>query len=665
MDPNTGLFADGGEIGGLMRSYDWSTNPLGPSADWPQPLRTLVALMLGSNQPMFIAWGPERIILYNDRYAPLLGNRHPRALGRHFYDVWFDIRPQIQPIMERAYAGKSTHMDDIAFTMCRHGYPEEAHFAFSYTPVRDDEGRVEGMFCACAETTGKVIAERAQTFRLHFEERLRDLGDPTAIIAAAAEMLGRHLGVSQVGYGDVDAGGEWITVSVDWSDGRIPTMVGRHRLADFGQPLVDDPRAISDITPSAVQAFAYIPIIMDRRLVNVLAVHHREPRFWTAAELASAREAAEWTWAAVARARAGVALRESEARFRHMADHAPVMVWVTDPEGRCTYVSRSWYDFTAQAPDDALGLGWQDALHPDDREGALQAFQTANATRAPYRFEYRLRWRGGGWRWVMGAAAPRLADDGSFLGHVGSVIDITERKEAEIAMARADRAKSRFLAVASHDLRQPMQSLLLFRELLRPHVAEKGRDAFEHLGQGLDTMRELLDGLLDLSRLESDVVTPDIEDFAIREVLEPIGNAYAQVAAAKRLELHIADCPAIIRSDRALLGRMLRNLLENALRHTHSGRVAIRCHTMAAHLRVEIHDTGVGIRREDLDGIWEEFRQVGDSEQTRGQGLGLGLAIVRRLSRLLGHSVTVSSVPNVGSVFAIEMALGADAPNSP
>ncbi|MBF0333647.1 MAG: hybrid sensor histidine kinase/response regulator, partial [Alphaproteobacteria bacterium] len=119
------------------------------------------------------------------------------------------------------------------------------------------------------------------------------------------------------------------------------------------------------------------------------------------------------------------------------------------------------------------------------------------------------------------------------------------------------------------------------------------------------------------------------------------------------------------RSDRALLGRIVRNLLENALRNTHSGRVAVRCHEMAAHLRVEIHDTGVGIRREHLDAIWEEFRQVGESEQTRGQGLGLGLAIVRRLSHLLGHSVTVSSVPNVGSVFAIEMALAAVATHSP
>ncbi|MBF0333646.1 MAG: PAS domain-containing protein, partial [Alphaproteobacteria bacterium] len=536
MDPSTGLFADGGVIGGLMRSYDWSANPLGPPADWPRPLRTVVALMLGSNQPMFIVWGPERIILYNDRYATLLGKRHPRALGRPFYDVWFDIRPQVQPIMERAYAGKSTHMDDIAFTMYRHGYPEKTHFAFSYTPVRDDEGRVAGVFCACVETTGKVIAERARAFRARFEERLRELGDPASIIAAAVEMLGRHLGVSQVGYGDVDADGEWVTISVDWSDGPIPTMVGRRRLADLGQPLADE----------AARAVAHVPIVIDRRLVNVLAVHHREPRHWTAAERASARDAAEWTWAAVARARADLALRESEARFRHMADHAPVMVWVTDPEGRRTYANRGWYEFTAQKPDDALGLGWLDALHPEDREGALEAIRTAHATRARCRFEYRLRWHGGGWRWVMGAAAPRFADDGAFLGHVGSVIDITERKEAELAMARADRAKSRFLAVASHDLRQPMQSLLLFRELLRPHVAERGQDAFEHLGQGLETMRELLDGLLDMSRLDSDVVRPEIEDFPIREVLGPIGNAYAQVAAAKRLELHVADCGAIV-----------------------------------------------------------------------------------------------------------------------
>ena len=130
---------DGGEMGALMRAHDWAPS-LGDPSSWPQPLRTLVSVMLGSSQPMFVAWGPERIMLYNDGYAPLLGKRHPRALGASFNEVWHDILDQVGPFMDQAYAGVSTHKDDLTLQMYRNGYPEEAHFSFSYTPVRSDAG---------------------------------------------------------------------------------------------------------------------------------------------------------------------------------------------------------------------------------------------------------------------------------------------------------------------------------------------------------------------------------------------------------------------------------------------------------------------------------------------------------------------------------------------
>lgn len=129
-------------------------------------------------------------------------------------------------------------------------------------------------------------------------------------------------------------------------------------------------------------------------------------------------------------------LRESEARFRQMADHAPVMVWVTEPDGACSFLSQSWYDFTGQAAGRGLGFGWLDAVHPDHRAAARDAFAAANADRAPFRLEYRLRRADGENRWVLDAAAPRLSADGGFLGYIGSAIDITDRKAAEAALDR-------------------------------------------------------------------------------------------------------------------------------------------------------------------------------------------------------------------------------------
>ena len=130
-------------------------------------------------------------------------------------------------------------------------------------------------------------------------------------------------------------------------------------------------------------------------------------------------------------------LSDSEARFRNMADSTPVMMWVTDPTGSCTYLNRTWYEFTGQREEEALGYGWLDATHPDDKAAAEQTFMEANAAREPFRLEYRLRGADGGYRWAIDAATPRFSADGAYLGHVGSVIDINDRREAEEELRRA------------------------------------------------------------------------------------------------------------------------------------------------------------------------------------------------------------------------------------
>jgi len=135
---------------------------------------------------------------------------------------------------------------------------------------------------------------------------------------------------------------------------------------------------------------------------------------------------------------ARTALLTGDALFRDMADHAPVMMWVTDPEGRCTYVNALWYAFTGQTPQDALGFGWIDAVHPDDRGSARDAFITANVRREAFRLDYRLRHRDGKYHWAIDSAKPYLGPNGEFLGYIGSVIDITERKRAELAQRESE-----------------------------------------------------------------------------------------------------------------------------------------------------------------------------------------------------------------------------------
>ena len=147
-------------MGRLMRAHDWSASPLGGPGTWPQSLRSTLGVMLSSKFPMFIAWGPKLGFLYNDAYAGVLGGKHPEALGRPFQVIWAEIWDEITPLIDKALAGEASWLDDLPLVLNRYGYDEQTWFTFSYSPVRDENGAIAGLFCACTETTEKVLALR-------------------------------------------------------------------------------------------------------------------------------------------------------------------------------------------------------------------------------------------------------------------------------------------------------------------------------------------------------------------------------------------------------------------------------------------------------------------------------------------------------------------------
>lgn len=171
-DGSSMFLSGGGEVGALMRSHDWSTSPLGYPASWPQALRTVVALMLNSKFPMFVAWGPRMAFLYNEPYRDILGEKHPAAMGRPFQEIWAEIWHDVGPLAERAMTGEATYRQNLPLRMRRRGYDEDTWFTFSYSPVRDENGAVAGVYCAGMETTAQVLAE---TYRNEENQRLVEL----------------------------------------------------------------------------------------------------------------------------------------------------------------------------------------------------------------------------------------------------------------------------------------------------------------------------------------------------------------------------------------------------------------------------------------------------------------------------------------------------------
>ncbi|HYH19940.1 MAG TPA: ATP-binding protein [Azospirillum sp.] len=266
---------------------------------------------------------------------------------------------------------------------------------------------------------------------------------------------------------------------------------------------------------------------------------------------------------------------------------------------------------------------------------------------------------------------PLAEPDGRISAVIAVSRDVTERVEAETALEsaradaeRANQAKSRFLAAASHDLRQPMQSMFLFAGALRQHLRDNkpGLDMLVMLERGLDTLKGLLDSLLDVSRLDVNVIQPEIGGVRLRPLMDEVGASYVPIAAAKGLSLRV-DGPADVqvRSDARLLGRMIRNLVENAVRYTERGEVRLECRVAGDKAVVAVRDTGIGIPPDQMEKIFEEFHQLHNPERDKARGMGLGLSIVQRLSAILDHPVRVSSEPGMGSCFAFEVPLDAAA----
>ncbi|ACJ00823.1 ATP-binding protein [Rhodospirillum centenum] len=268
--------------------------------------------------------------------------------------------------------------------------------------------------------------------------------------------------------------------------------------------------------------------------------------------------------------------------------------------------------------------------------------------------------------WTDIAVEPQR-ENGVIVGLTGIAIDVTadmrrkaEAEAAKLEAERANRAKSRFLAAASHDLRQPFQAMRLFLHLLESRLEDATQIDLAHkLGESLDSGETLLNALLELSALEAATVTPSLATVPVAPMLRRLAQEFAPQAAVKGLRLRVVPASVDIRSDPVLLDRMLRNLLSNAVRNTAGGGLLLGARRQDGHLRLEVWDTGSGIPAEKQQAIFEEFVQLDDGPRDRRQGLGLGLAIVQRTAQLLGHRVGVRSVPGKGSCFSVTVPVAA------
>jgi PAS domain S-box-containing protein len=358
------------------------------------------------------------------------------------------------------------------------------------------------------------------------------------------------------------------------------------------------------------------------------------------------------------------ALRESEKNFRSLANAIPQLAWIASPDGEVSWFNERWYEYTGARPAKRASDGWSDAVDPAALGQFIERWADCVTTGLPLDMTISLRGADGVLRPFLTRIMPHRDSEGRVLQWFGTATEITEQKQMEEALReatldaeRANRAKSKFLASASHDLRQPVQSLVLLLALIERQVATnpKAVETVRMMKQALGGLNGLLTAILDISRLDAGVITPNIESVDLRAMLERLSSEYEAKAGDKGLELRVMPRPLHALADASLLERALRNLIENALRYTPSGGVLIGLRRRGSRVRIDVVDTGIGVPEEKQQEIFDEFIQLNNPGRDLAKGLGLGLAIVARLAALLDARVEVSSRVGRGSRFSLSL----------
>lgn len=782
-----------------MLAHDWSTSALGVPSSWPVPLQTVVGLMLGSNTPMFVAWGPEASLLYNDAYLDVLGVKHPASLGQPLPQVWQELWPEIEPLVHRTFAGEAIHFDNVPFTINRRGSSEQAWFTFSYSPIYDLQGCIAGLYCSLSETTEVILAQKRrqeELKRLHalFEQApsfMALLWGPDHIYQMANAPYLRFVGQRELvgksvrevfpelaGQGYLEmldnvyrTGepfiGQALTVTLQREQGG-PL---EERFIDFVfQPFKDadgtvkgvfiegnditDRKKTEDRLRESEQRAQTAALIAEteRRRLNVLleAVpvgisyadangklmlgNSENRRIWGEYPLSQkVDDYAEWKgwWAdgsdrhgqliqphewALARAlrgetvmrdlaeiepfggsgarrvimlqaapirgdngaiisavvaqiditdriKAEAALRESEAKFRTIANAMPQMAWSTLPDGYHDYYNDQWYAFTGVPYGSTEGAGWNNMFHPDDQARAWSVWRHSLETGTAYEIEYRLRHHSGEYRWTLGRALPIRDDHGKIIRWMGTCTDIHDQKMAQEALRQAAQRKDEFLAMLAHELRNPLAPIAAAAEFLamRPD-ADRVQEISAVISRHAEHMTALINDLMDVSRVTRGVVTLDKKPVNLRTI---VLESVEQIRPAANEKKHALDCDlpdaeTIVCGDKKRLVQVFANLLNNAVKYTpEGGHILLGMQVEAENAVVTVQDNGIGMPPELVAQAFELFVQ-GERTADRSQGgLGIGLAVVKSLIMLHGGTVTAHSmgVAGSGSTFRVVLPL--------
>jgi PAS domain S-box-containing protein len=353
------------------------------------------------------------------------------------------------------------------------------------------------------------------------------------------------------------------------------------------------------------------------------------------------------------------ALRESEQRFRTMADQTPVMMWVTNPTGAVDFVNKEYCTFFGVSHEEAMHSSWRLPVHDDD--GAyLRALLEALRTRRPFQADARMRRSDGEWRWMTSHGAPRTSPAGEFLGMIVTSQDVSDQRHASTMQQQIARAKDEFIAVLAHELRSPLAPIRTSVGIIRAHASHPlVTRCGEIIERQTAHMARLLDDLLDTSRLSRNTLTLQRARLRLGDVLQAAVEIASPLIEQQRLELVMdgVDEPVWLDADHARLTQVFGNLLNNAAKYSKpGGRVDLMVRPAPGWVVVSVRDAGIGIAHDMLERVFEPFTQATMARDHAPGGVGIGLSLAHRLVEMHGGTVqALSDGPGFGSEFVVRL----------
>ena len=626
----------GGQMGEQIRSMDWTASPLGSPVTWPDVLKQAVSMMLKNNFPVLICWGPDYTQLYNDAFRPINGEtKHPQALGGSARDTYSEIWEIIGPMFSEVMQGQTHGFSDFMVPLNRNGHLEDCYFDFSYSPIADLDGNIQGVLVICMETTEKVSAirqaEKAQAETIIERDRLRNffLQAPAGIcilggleltfelinplyqqLFPGRDLLGKPL---LEAVPEVKDSAIWEVLQGVYTTGK--TFEGNELLIPLART-TDGP--VEDRYFNFIyQARKSLDGSVDGILVFVIEI----------TDTVKVKQNVE----------------ASDKRHNFLLNTMPQQVWTARPNGELDYVNQVVCDDFGYNADEIVGKGWQAFIHPDDLPVCLAKWEQSLINGKDYMVEFRLKFSDGNYYWHLARAVP-FVEDGVITSWFGTNTNIDSRKANEYK-------KDEFLSIASHELKTPLTSIKAYNQIMKKlEVPEKIKPFIDKSADHIARLERLIADLLDVTKINAGKVSYSVEPFNFAELLND--SVESMQHTAPKHQLIVASNPVITyQGDRGRLEQVINNFISNAVKYSPEGaKVLINSTVDQDNIVVSIQDFGIGIAKENLNKLFDRYYRV-DNTAMRFEGLGLGLYISAEILRRHGGSFWIESEIGQGSTF--------------